>query len=134
MKKKIIKKFCKPFGIKVKKGKEFLAYPNEIYYPKSAKKYTSNGFMDLINRHYPDIQNVSEFTWSILHEIGHTQTWNEFSAKAWKKYAKTAPHIQDIEEYYQIPQEKRATDWAADYIRKHPKKIAKFEKKIAPYL
>jgi hypothetical protein len=134
MKKKIIKKFCKTFGIKVKKGAGFMAYPNEIYYPRHKKNYVSDGFMDLINRHYPDIQNVSEFTWSILHEIGHTQTWGNFSKKAWKKYEKTAPYTYDIEEYYLIPQEKAATDWAADYIRKHPKKIAKFEKKIAPYL
>ena len=127
--KKIINKFCKQFGVSAHKGKDWHAYPNKIYYPKSEKKYNSVGFMELINAHYPDVR-ASEFTWSLLHEIGHAQTWNEFTKKEWKQYAKKAPHTHDLEEYYQIPQEKRATDWAYSYIKAHPKKIAKFEKKI----
>ena len=128
--KKLVEKFCTPFGLRVHKGKEFMAYPHDVYFPKHKSKYVSEGFMDYINQTYPDITDVSEFTWSLLHEIGHTQTWNEFSKKDWKRYAKKAPHVHDIEEYYAIPQEHRANDWAAEYIRNHPKKIRKFEKKI----
>lgn len=127
--KAIIKEFTAPFGIKVCKGYEWEAYENEVHYPDNPERYNAEGFMEVIERIYPDIK-ASEFTWSLLHEIGHAKTWRYFTKKAWKKYAKTAPYIHDIEEYFRIPQERVATDWAADYIRKHPKKIKKFEKKL----
>ena len=127
--KKIIKKFCAPFKIKVHKADEWEAYADEVHFPSNPDNYYAEGFMDTINRVYPDIK-ATEFTWSLLHEVGHAKTWNLFTKKAWKKYDKTAPYIHDIEVYFRVPQERVATDWAAEYIRKHPKKIEKFEKAI----
>ena len=133
--KKEIKKFCKPFGVKIIIDNEdgWACYKNLIYVPTTEKKMYAEGFMDLIEQDYPDI-TATEFTWSLLHEVGHAKTWDLFTKKAWKKYEKTAPYIHDIEKYSRVPQERVATDWAARYIAKHPKRIAKFEKKIEKIL
>ena len=66
----------------------------------------------------------------LLHEIGHSVTWNDFSKKAWKNYYKTAPYEHNIEKYFIIPQERVATDWAYNYIKNHPNKVKKLEAKL----
>ena len=126
--KKIIKKFCKEFGVKAKKGNCWEAFEDEVHYP-APKKYTSEGFMELIEKHYPDVK-ATEFTWSLLHEIGHTQTWGYFDNFEWLEYAMKSPEVYDIEEYYEIPQEKAATDWAYEFIKEYPEVVAKLEKKM----
>lgn len=127
--KKILNKFCKSFGVKIKKGEGWSAYPKSITYPSKVENYNDAGFMELINKYYPDVK-ASEFTWSLLHEIGHSVTWNNFSKKAWKNYYKTAPYEHNIEKYFIIPQERVATDWAYNYIKNHPNKIKKLEAKL----
>ena len=52
--------------------------------------------------------------------------------KAFSKYiGKKIDHFEiPTRAYFYDPDEVIATNWAANYIRKHPKKIAKFEKKL----
>lgn len=131
--KTLLKEFCEPFGVKVKKSEIWEATEHKVFYPDNPDNYYAEGFMDIINRVYPEAK-ATEFTWSLLHELGHTQTWNYFTRKAWKRYEKTAPYIHDYEEYFRVPQERAATDWAANYIMNNPKKIKKFEKKLRKIL
>lgn len=128
---KMINEFCAPFGVTARKGKEWLAYAEdlEIHFPKKKKKYNAPGFMACMRALYPDV-NTSEFIWSILHEVGHCMTYWQFTPQKWEAMCKQGEEIRDIFEYCQLPHEKSANDWAADYIRNHPKRVKKWEKRF----
>ena len=130
-KKKMINKFCAPFGVTARKGKEWEAYADKriIHYPRKKSDYITPGFADCMRTLYPDIE-VSEFIFSILHEVGHCMTWWEFLPQQWEKMCKEGEKIEDIYKYCEIPHEKAANEWAVSYIRTHPKRIAKWEKRF----
>lgn len=129
--KKITKKFLKDLDIDVKYAKEerdgedgFYAYywKNLIIIPRNEENYYCEDFMEDFNNRFPNVK-AHEITISILHEVGHCMVHP--NAKC------------DTEEpvnYYDRFDERVATAWAAEYIITHPKKIAKFEKKLAKLL
>ena len=129
--KKMINKFCAPFGVTARKGKEWKANVDEyiIYFPRDKERYTSPGYMECIHALYPDIE-VSEFIFSILHEVGHCMTWDRFLPQQWEELCYKGASIVNIYEYYKLPHEKEANDWAVEYIRNHSKRIAKWDKRF----
>lgn len=86
----------------------------------------SESFMARVNRLYPDIA-APEFLWSLLHEIGHAMTGDELDAdeleESWK--GKTTVGL-TAEEYYELPDEFWATDWAARCMRENGDMIGSY--------
>ena len=86
------------------------------------------------------------FIISLLHEIGHINTIDDISDKAYNRCLKKKEKIyqalkEDVTEqeekklhfkYFNLTDEKMATAWAVEYARKHPKKIKKMWHKIYP--
>jgi len=74
----------------------------------------------------PAGQGFANVTLSILHEIGHFFNKEVFYAQDMEEYSK----ITEYEEYFSLPCEKVATDWAINWLQdKEHRKVAKaFEK------
>lgn len=130
--KKITKKFLKDLDIKVRYANEeddfdgFFAYYTEnlVVIPRYEENYYSEEFMEDFHNRYPEIK-AHEVTISILHEVGHCMVHPNKKCKTEKKVRV---------DYFHKFDERIATAWAAEYIITHPKKIAKFEKKLAEIL
>lgn len=88
------------------------------------------------------IENI--FVFSLLHEIGHHFTMDNFTRKDYnaehKKIAKIEASLKDSEdddfdkilykEYFDLPMEKAATAWAVKYARKNKTQLFYFWKKL----
>ena len=77
------------------------------------------------------LTNHNVFLMSILHEFGHAMTVGDFSTKDWnEEFAKkekigeemTAENFfEKNQEYFKMPTEKAATDWAVNWYRENKK-------------
>ena len=92
----------------------------------------SQSFMDRVERLYPDVK-ADEFLWGLLHEIGHIETIDDFDDDEIAEFhlIKDVPNISD-EEYYEVPDEFEATDWAANFMRENEALVDSFWAKVQP--
>ena len=83
------------------------------------------------------------FLWSLLHEVGHHETWDdltneEMSLSQEMKYAiseceNLRPNDRD-KIYFYIPDEYLATEWAAQYMRDNVQEVTKFWNTLQPLI
>lgn len=82
-------------------------------------------------------------TLSILHELGHAQTFHLFTAKEWcachaKKSILALEADPDDENYYfaywNVPDELAANNWAVLYTKSFPKKVERLENIIEEFV
>lgn len=112
---------------------DFECYPNtkEIFVSIVAVKGALDEFMEnLLSR--TEIDDISEFTWSFLHEVGHCQTDHFLNER-------TKNHCRNVKRkinrgsvptsvYYTLAEEKMATDWAIDFVSRNHKLVKAFDK------
>ena len=63
---------------------------------------------------------------SFLHEIGHGETWDSFSAMELMLYSlmkDTSDTKEEAFEYWSVPDEYAANKWAANFINDHPQAV-----------
>lgn len=135
---KVVNEFTKQFGVRAELGTEFQAYCDEmiINYTLTCDADEKYYFIQDAEERYPYIK-ADIFLWCLMHEIGHCVTdtfWTETEQEYFmaQKEAMTCIVDDDIRNdwYHACPDEFFATKWAGDYMTKHPKKIAKFWKKM----
>lgn len=116
-------------------GLDFYCYPNtkEIFISVLAIPTAIDGFMEnLLDR--TDINDISNFTWSFLHEVGHCMTWSYLNER-------TINHCRNIKRkinrgsikptvYYTLADEKMATDWALNFVKKNHRLVQRFDVNI----
>ena len=116
-------------------GTDFFCYPNtkEIFITVLAPADAIDDFMiNLLDR--TDINDISNFTWSFLHEVGHCMTWNYLNKR-------TINHCRNIKRkinrgsiepivYYTLADEKMATDWALNFVKKNYRLVQRFDLNI----
>lgn len=116
-------------------GIDFFCYPNtkEIFVSVLAPATALDGFMEnLLDR--TDINDISNFTWSFLHEVGHCMTWSYLNKR-------TKNHCRNIKRkidrgsieptvYYTLADEKMATDWALNFVKKNHRLVQRFDVNI----
>ena len=116
--------------LKAKPDEYFCAYmgTNKIGY-LIGQDYLDT-FVEYVNDMYPDIE-ANAWVWATLHEIGHLKVKREFPNKI-SKYIENGINrmMLSTKMHHYDPSEVAATHWAAKYIKKHPKKIKKFEKRL----
>lgn len=132
---RIINNFTKNFNIKADLGEEFLAYCDDrlINYTLVIDEADINYFIEDAKKRYPDVQ-ADIFLWSFMHEIGHIMTDDMWTEEELTYFEDQKEHMAaDINDrdvrnywYHACPDEYFATRWAGEYMRKHPKRIAKF--------
>jgi len=116
-------------------GTDFFCYPDtkEIYISVLAPATAMDDFMfNLLNR--TDIQDVSIFTWSFLHEVGHCMTWHYLNQRTKNhcEYVKRKIDRGSVSPlvYYSLPDEKIATDWAINFVTKNHKLVKAFDRNV----
>lgn len=84
----------------------------------------------------PMSRGFASITLTILHELGHKNSQQKFDdynrIEAIEKIKKTVPREQINFEYFKLPDEKAATDWAIEWLQnaENRKKAKEFEKKF----
>lgn len=114
---------------------DFECYPDtkEIFIGFVAPKNAIDGFIENLYTR-TDIYDISDFTWSFLHEVGHCLTWHYMSKR-------TKHHCENVKRkinrgsieptiYYTLTDEKVATDWAIQYVSKNHKLVKAFDRII----
>lgn len=146
---KAITKLVKPFGIsEAKLSKEFAYYFNDehIDFCVTCNTYTDNLFDEFVEKEF-GFKNPYPFIISILHEIGHHMTGDQFDDiydKIFKKKdsidakmakAKNKKQVKKLEfEYFALPDEWAATEWAVDYFTQHREECDEMYKKACKAL
>jgi len=129
--------FCSDFineidDFEVEMGTDFSCFPttNEIQITVvasavSVKEFRENLFLRT------SVHNISEFTWSLLHEVGHCKTWHYMNTR-------TINHCKNIKRkiergslprtmYYDLTDEKIATDWAIKFVENNLALVKTFD-------
>lgn len=124
---KTLNDFAEQFECSVTPDTDFFCYlaENRVTYALAVSEYGNKVFMNRVRRLYPDI-TADVFLWSFLHEIGHIETADDLSDREWRMILMLKEHELSHEEYFELPDEYAATEWAANYMRKHEKEVAKF--------
>ena len=118
---------------------DFECYPNtkEVFISIVALEGALHDFMnELLLR--TDVNDISEFTWSFLHEVGHCQTDHLLGKRA-KNHARNIKR--KIERgsvpplyYYTLADEKVATDWAIGFVERNYELVKAFDKNVLAIL
>ena len=129
----ILNNFLKQFDCTAKPGTDFACYTdsNTITYALVIADKYEKTFMDFTKRLFPNIR-ADPFLWSTMHEIGHIETENDFDEEDEIAYINAIKTVTTDEEYYNIPQEYAATDWAGTFMETHEEEIKVFWNKLAP--
>lgn len=120
-------------------GVEFFCYPttNEIFISLVASENAVEEFMTtLLER--TNVRDISEFTWSLLHEVGHCETWGVMTKRTTNHCRNVKRKImqgkQPSVNYYYLTDERIATDWAIKFVENNYEMVKKFDKRILKYL
>ena len=151
----IINEFLEPYELTCELGADFAYYPGEdrITYAFTYVDIDASGFMASVERLNPEV-NADIFLWSLLHEIGHHETIdmmtnreNRYCDRFKKKLNKRTEKINkrlakgkkvklsamaELEAYYDVLDERLATEWAVEYANTHQEELAEFWEKLAP--
>lgn len=124
---KTLNTFAEQFECTVAPDTDFFCYlaENKITYALAVSEKSNRAFMSRVRRLYPDIK-ADVFLWSFLHEIGHIETADDLTDNEWQEVLAAKNCELSHEEYFELLDEYLATDWAANYMRKHEKEVAKF--------
>lgn len=114
---------------------DFECYPtsNEVFIALVVSSKGVNDFMDNIYNK-TKVRDISEFSWAILHEVGHCETWHKMNKRTINKcrHIKRKISRRSIDEriYYNLTDERIATEWAIDYIEKNHDLVKKFDDEV----
>ena len=131
------------FEVSTKKGDEWC-----YFYSKSLITYEVGEEMTEQNERFLEVcrecgleYEVSLFTLSFFHELGHHETMDDFTDREWARDEKVKSRVEnsfDYERmdytYFHLPSEYCATEWGVDYINEHIDEIEKFDEKIKELL
>lgn len=147
--KKIINNFLKEFGVEAKIGKSFCYYPEKELINVSFRVPVDNAGANMFTMNFnhlaPDIK-ADTFLIALLHELGHHMTVDELTAEEEKESLKKRIELNSVNlknstpeeiaranyEYFNMPDEVAATNWAINYIRNNTEKVAEFWNELQP--
>ena len=133
-----VNNFTRQFGVRAKLHTEFQAICDDmiIGYALTVDEDEQQFFIEDAHKRYPDIQ-ADIMLWCLMHEIGHCMTDKMWTKEELEYFWYQKDHCAYVEEdqlrndwYHATPDEFFATRWAGEYMRKHPKKVAKFWNKL----
>ena len=85
-----------------------------------------------------NVRDISEFTWSLLHEVGHCETWGVMTKRTTNHCRNVKRKIMQGKQpsinYYYLTDERIATDWAIKFVENNYEMVKKFDKRILKYL
>lgn len=96
-----------------------------VYYTVAMPKGPVDEFVTDFIKRFPACSDFSEFMLSFMHELGHLETeWDMVDD------TKERNEITDNATYFQLYNERIATDWAGDYLTEHHDEMKIMERQI----
>ena len=114
---------------------DFYCFPNtkEIYISVLAPATALDDFIANLETR-TQINDISVFTWSFLHEVGHCMTWNYLNKRTQHHCEYVKRKIErgslDYLLYYTLADEKIATDWAIGFVENNYKLVKAFDRMV----
>ena len=116
-------------------------YEETVYVGQSIDKRADKYFMEYIESLNPEAKDLNPTLISLLHELGHIETWTEEELDdkdfifGVLQYAYQDVDLFEHEEilkdycfkYFNIPLERNATLWAIDFALSHKELLAKYD-------
>ena len=130
----ILNNFLEPFECYAVPASDFAYYiaSNRITYALAVSDKHEKTFMNFVHDLFPDIK-ADVFLWGFLHELGHHETEDDFEDDDWKfYYSKLRQKFDNDYDYYNLPIERAATEWAGRYMINHTKEIKSLWNKLVP--
>ena len=134
---RIINEFLKPFECTARMGTDFcyLYHKNLIFYSIVWMNNGAEDFLNSVLRLEPEVE-ADVFLWSLLHEVGHHETYDEISDEENDYCDDTKKKIEEgelpNELYYDMIDERLATEWAVEYANTHKEELKAFWEKLQP--
>ena len=133
---KVLNDFLEPFDCSAYFNDDFCYWyvGSKINYTLVVTDNQADSFLAFAESLFPSI-HADIFLWSFLHELGHHETLDDFDEETHLLY-RTIVNNENLsdEEYYNLPLEKAATEWAGNYMLSHISEISKLWNKIAPLI
>lgn len=108
-----------------------------ISYSAQASTKEDRMFSDYIYGKYVDVPKISDFLLAVLHEIGHSETEDEMNDDVdvrngfgSSNYENKEDFYKDFHQYYELHNEKLATDWAVWYLKENTQLCLELDEKI----
>lgn len=114
---------------------DFYCFPNtkEIYISVLAPATALDDFIANLESR-TEINDISVFTWSFLHEVGHCMTWTYLSKRTHHhcNYTKRKIERGSLNHllYYTLADEKMATDWAIGFVERNHELVKAFDRMV----
>ena len=137
---KVITKELKPFGIrKATMSNEYAYYFNDSHITYTLIETINDEWFNEFVKERFNLSDTESFVLSLLHEVGHHKANSNIDGdiydfcmkekKRLEKCIKKSDCTEEIKklnwEYFNLPDEIMATQWAVNYIKRHPKKVEK---------
>ena len=129
----ILNEFLAPFDCEARLGTDFAYYTddNSISYAIITPEKDETEFINFAEKLFPDVK-ANAFIWSILHELGHHETEDDFEDDEWEDYMTLTLLDISNEVYFELDIERAATVWAGEYIQSHMEEVTELWNKLQP--
>lgn len=138
-----LNEFLEQFELEARPGTDFGFFYSEnvVEYSFLVPEESNKNFMDSVYTWDPEV-DMDIFLWSILHEVGHNETWDDVTDKEWKQSEKIKKSLEqdkdgkyEKEDYYtHCMDEVRATEWAVEYANTHIEELMNLWKELQPLI
>ena len=135
----ILNDYCKQFDIEVFEDTDFAFYRNgTISYTVVVTERFDRMFLNYCETNFPLI-HAPIFLWSLFHEIGHAMTDDEIDDEVYEfcfntKLGLNGENDEDTMTYFDLPDEKKATEWGYYYMLNHEQEVSELWDKIRPLI
>jgi hypothetical protein len=141
----ILNEFLAPFECTAKLGNEFTycSVDNIIEFTLVFPTQDDKDFLEFAHQLRPQVK-ADVFLISLMHELGHAETMDEWEDSEYFSMRDEKDIISDSVtqfvisrseanfQYFNIPDEKRATEWGLDYMINHSQEISSLWHNLQP--
>lgn len=104
-----------------------------IHFAVVLSSLVEDWFYQFITSNFDFPYTCDPFITSFFHELGHDQTYMDFTEDEYEKYRKDVDDIAQMDDtkdknmtYFSLPFEFAATEWAVQYIKENKEEIREF--------
>ena len=135
----ILNEYCKKFDLEVFDDTDFAFYRDgTISYTVVVTERFDRMFLNYCETNFPLI-HAPIFLWSLFHEIGHAMTDDEIDDEVYEfcfntKLGLNGENDEDTMTYFDLPDEKKATEWGYYYMLNHEQEVSELWDRIRPLI
>ena len=135
----ILNEYCKKFDLEVFEDTDFAFYRDGVItYTVVVTERFDRMFLNYCEINFP-LVNAPIFLWSLFHEIGHAMTDDEIDDEVYDfcfntKLGLDGENDEDTMTYFDLPDERAATEWGYYYMLNHEQEVSELWDKIRPLI